>query len=110
MKAKQYLPLIQAVSSLSIIDKTDDFPGPANDSSPIGGVRIQKDYKCNHCDDMLTMNESYMSKHIFNKHPGVRSQAILGIDELLFRPGYAKENTGPLSIPTPPFSPQLQAT
>ena len=71
MKKKEYSPFTQAISSLPIIDKTDDFPHHLNDSPPIDGIRIQQGYKCNHCDDMLTVNKIYMSKHIFNKHPGV---------------------------------------
>src|SRR6266513_1212005 len=73
MKRKEYLPLTQAVSSLPIIDKTDDFPRPLNDSPPIDDIHIHQGYKCNHCIDVLTVNKTHMSKHVFNKHRDVHT-------------------------------------
>ena len=78
MKKKEYSPFTQAISSLPIIDKADDFPRPLNDSPPIDGIRIHQGYKCNHCDDMLTVNKPHMGTHIFNKHPGVRTSSDPG--------------------------------
>jgi hypothetical protein len=79
MKKKEFSPLTQAISSLPIIHKTNDFPHPLNDSPPIEGVCIHQGYKCNHCNDMLTVNEAHMRKHISNKH---RSEHTLS------NPGY----------------------
>jgi hypothetical protein len=78
MKKKEYLPLTQAISSLPIIDKADGFPRLLNDSPPIDDIRIHQGYKCNHCDDMLTVNKTYMGTHISNKHPGVRTSSNPG--------------------------------
>ena len=74
-------------------------------SSPIDGIRTQQGYKCNHCNDMLTVNKTYMGTYISNKHPDVRTSSKPGvpIDRLLFRREYIKENIGPLSIPISSF-------
>ena len=68
MKWKKYLSLIWVISSLSIIEKSDDFPCSLNDSSSIDNILIHKGYKCNYYDNILIMNEVYMNLHIFNKY------------------------------------------
>ena len=73
MKRKEYLSFTQAVSSLPIIDKIDDFPRSLNNSPPIENIRIHQDYKCNHCVDVFIVNKNHMNKHVFNKHRDVRT-------------------------------------
>ena len=81
MKKKEYSLLTQAILLLPIIDKAYDFPRPLNDSPPIDRIRIHQGYKCNHCEDMLRVNEAYMHTHIFNKHRGIRTSSNPGYQQ-----------------------------
>ena len=67
MKGGKYSSLTQVIFSLSIIDNIDNFPCLLNDSSPIDGIHIHQDYKCNHCDDMLIMSKIYMSNVVIQE-------------------------------------------
>src|SRR5437762_7157823 len=50
--SKDYLSLTQITSTLSMIQKPEDFPRLFNDSIPIDEFPIHKGYKSNHCDDI----------------------------------------------------------
>ena len=77
-KKNVYRSLVQALSALPYTETPDDFPTPLNDWSPIEGIPVQKGYKCNHCEDMLTINKDHVGKHVFNCHRDLRTSRDLG--------------------------------
>src|SRR6266496_5827977 len=58
LKAKDYKPLLDAISNLPACQTIEEYPRPLNDSLPIDDLLAYPGYQCAHCDDLLSKSET----------------------------------------------------
>jgi hypothetical protein len=76
MNAKQYKPLIKAISTLTVCQNISDFPRPPNGSPLIQGLKVLHGYQCTLCPNYLTTSEVIAMRHV-SQHRRVPGATII---------------------------------
>jgi hypothetical protein len=109
MSAKQYKPLLKAISKLPVRQTIQDFPHPPNGSPLVQGLKIHEGYQCSICPHELTTSRDVATRHV-SHHRRVPGASIIAECEPVSMQTWCQGHKGYWTIidPNPPQDQPLQ--